>query len=109
MGTGSVTMGGRAHQILPLAGEVIAQRSEGEVAQIQCGVPPPASGRLPLQGEDFTSIAAIFATALKPEAYFSLSPSHGEAPGSGPNAAMGMELSGAARSRGGDDGGLFVG
>jgi hypothetical protein len=37
-----------------------------------------------------------------------VSPSQGEGAWIRPEAAMGMELSGAARSRGGDDGGLFV-
>ncbi len=46
---------GVSPQVLPLAGEVIAKRSEGEVLLTHCGLPPPASGRLPLQGEDLVA------------------------------------------------------
>ena len=68
---GSVTIGGALLQILPLTGEEIAKRSEGEVLLIQGGVPPPAYGRLPLQGEDRAGIRAIFATAFKPAVFCS--------------------------------------
>ena len=42
-----------------------AKPTEGEVLWNQCGVPSPAFGRLPLQGEDLVGIAAIFATAFR--------------------------------------------
>jgi hypothetical protein len=50
---------------------VSAKPTEGEVLLTQCGVPPPAFGRLPLQGEDRAGIAAIFATAFKPAVFCS--------------------------------------
>ena len=64
-----MTISGDAWQILPLTGEEIAKRSEGEVPRIQRGVPPPAFGRLPLQGEDLAGITAIFATAFNPAVF----------------------------------------
>ena len=50
-----------ARQVLPPAGEVSAEPTEGEVLLSRCGLPPPASGRLPLQGEDLLSAPRPFA------------------------------------------------
>ena len=88
-GMASVTIDGQAPQILPLAGEVSPEATEGEVPLNQCGVPPPASGRLPLQGEDLAGITAIFTTAFRPDAYSWCPRRRGRALGSGPKRRWG--------------------
>ncbi len=49
---------GLSPQVLPLAGEVSAPsgRRRGKSLLTHCGLPPPASGRLPLQGEDLAPL-----------------------------------------------------